>query len=72
LRTSGLAEICLVIGDEHEILKESCRKKDLQFAIQKQRFGTSDAVFFAREFAVEDNFLVVNSDNFHPIEALKE
>jgi glucose-1-phosphate thymidylyltransferase len=72
LRTSGFTEICLIIGEEHEILKGFCRKNNLHFAIQKEPLGTSDAVFAAREFAGDDNFLVVNSDNIYPIKALEE
>jgi dTDP-glucose pyrophosphorylase len=72
LRCSGFTEICLVIGDEHEALKHFSRKNNLQFVIQKEPLGTSDAVFSARQFAGNNNFLAVNSDNLYPIEALEQ
>jgi dTDP-glucose pyrophosphorylase len=72
LRNTGFTEICLVIGDEHEILKNFCRRNNLQFAIQKEPLGTSDAVFSAKDFVKNDKFLVVNSDNLYPIEALQK
>lgn len=72
LRRAGFTEICLVIGDEHQILKDFCQQNKLKFAIQKEPLGTSDAVFSAQEFVGNDNFLVVNSDNYYPLEVLKK
>ncbi len=72
LRKAGFSEICLVIGEEHQILKDFCRQNNLQFAIQKDPLGTSDAVFSAREFVGNDKFLVVNSDNLYPLKLLKK
>jgi dTDP-glucose pyrophosphorylase len=72
LRHAGFTKICLVIGEEHKILKDFCRKNNLNFAIQKEPLGTSDAVFAAREFAGGENFLVVNSDNIYPLKALEQ
>ncbi len=71
LKRANFTDICLVIGDEHEILKKFCRKNNLQFAIQKEPHGTADAVFSAKKFVQNDNFLVLNSDNLYPIEVLK-
>lgn len=71
LRQAGFKEICLVIGDEHEILKDFCRKNNLEFAIQKEPIGTANAVYSAQKFVGKDNFLTLNSDNLYPIEVLQ-
>ncbi len=72
LKSAGFTDICLVIGEEHQILKDFCRNQNLQFVIQKEPHGTSDAVFSAREFVGNDKFLVVNSDNIYPIDVLNQ
>ncbi len=71
LRSAGFTEICLVIGNEHEILKEFCRKNGLHFAIQEKPLGTANAVLSAENFANGDNFLVINSDNIYPVNSLQ-
>jgi glucose-1-phosphate thymidylyltransferase len=78
---SGLADAefqkaCLVIGPEHEAVQEyyatNVRPQRIQvdFAIQDEPLGTANAVLAAEEFAGEDQFLVINSDNYYPAEAL--
>jgi glucose-1-phosphate thymidylyltransferase len=42
----------------------------LEFAIQEKPLGTADAVLAAKEFAGEDLFLMLNSDNYYPLAAL--
>lgn len=76
---SGLAdalvrEVCLVIGPEHHVIREyytrtvSLRRLRVSFAVQPEALGTADAVLAAREFAGDDPFLVLNSDNYYPID----
>jgi dTDP-glucose pyrophosphorylase len=72
LRSAGFTEICLVIGEEHEILKDFCRKNGLQFAIQEKPLGTANAVLSAEKFVNGDNFLAINSDNIYPINSLQQ
>jgi dTDP-glucose pyrophosphorylase len=71
IRSAGFSEICLVIGNEHEILKDFCRKNDLSFAIQKNPIGTANAVLSAESFVNGEHFLMVNSDNLYPINDLR-
>lgn len=70
---AGFDEICLVIGPEHALIREFCASRDIRcdFAIQEEPLGTADAVLAAEEFAGEDLFLVVNSDNIYPVEGLR-
>lgn len=73
LREAGFSEICLVIGPEHEAIRRYCAAAGLgvQFAIQNEAKGTSDAVAAAEFLAGGDElFLVVNSDNLYPTKCL--
>ena len=76
LAEAGCKRICLVIGPEHEVIREyykqlPARRVAISFAIQQQPLGTADAVRAAADFVGRDNFLVVNSDNYYPVEALR-
>ena len=68
LACAGFSSFCLVIGDEHQAIRDFCQRFDLNitFAVQKEALGTADAVLSAREFCGDGNFLVVNSDNLYP------
>jgi glucose-1-phosphate thymidylyltransferase len=72
LRSADFTETCLVIGDEHEILKDFCRKNGLSFVIQEKPLGTANAVLAAEKFANDEHFLVINSDNLYPDNALRQ
>jgi dTDP-glucose pyrophosphorylase len=73
---AGLSDACLVIGPEHDAVRryyeEEVRTERLHiaFAIQNRPLGTADAVLAAEGFAADDHFLVINSDNFYPVDAL--
>jgi dTDP-glucose pyrophosphorylase len=76
LADAGLKDVCLVIGPEHGAVREYYtttappRRLRVAFAIQETPRGTADAVLAAEEFAAGDDFLVINSDNYYPVEAL--
>lgn len=74
LYEAGFDEICLVIGPEHDAVREFCSEKGMQveFAIQETAAGTADAVLAASHWIQgEELFLVVNSDNLYPVESLR-
>lgn len=77
LADAGYRRVCLVIGPEHERVREyytaeaGCRRLTIEFAIQERPLGTADAVASAAAFAGDDPFLVINSDNYYPVEALR-
>ena len=76
LADAGYKKICLVIGNEHESIKQYYRSLDakrvsFEFAIQAEPLGTANAVAAAEDFAADDPFVVINSDNFYPAVALK-
>lgn len=76
LADSGFTDICLVIGEEHDMIRDYYNEADKQrvsisFAVQDKPLGTANAVLAAEEFAGEDRILVLNSDNYYPAEALR-
>jgi len=77
LADSGYRRVCLVIGPEHDELRRyyghelRCQRLQLQFAVQQEPRGTADAVAAAAAFADDEPFLMVNSDNYYPVEALR-
>ena len=75
LADAGYSEACLVIGPEHRMVREYYRENlpkriRVNFAVQEQPLGTADAVLAARECIGEELFLMINSDNYYPVEAL--
>ena len=72
LSRAGFSEFCLVIGQEHQAIRDFCQKLNykISFAIQNEPHGTADAVLAAEDFAGAELFLVVNSDNLYPVKSL--
>lgn len=76
LADAGYQEVCLVVGPKHQALRDyygqlETKRITIHFAEQKEPKGTADAVASAESFANGDSFLVINSDNYYPVEALK-
>lgn len=75
LADAGYRRVCLVIGPEHTQVRTHYgethrpRRVSVDFAIQERPLGTADAVLAAEDFAGDDPFLVINSDNYYPTEA---
>jgi dTDP-glucose pyrophosphorylase len=73
---AGFRRACLVIGPEHHELREYYTQKvkperlKIEFAVQAEPKGTADAVAAAESFAAEEPFVMINSDNYYPVEAL--
>ncbi|MGN6625154.1 MAG: sugar phosphate nucleotidyltransferase [Tepidisphaeraceae bacterium] len=77
LADAGYTEACLIIGPEHDVVRDYYTKTaqpkriKVSFAIQEKPLGTGDAVRPAEEFANGESFLMINSDNFYPTQALE-
>ncbi len=75
LADAGFSEVCLVIGPEHGAVRdhyaheERTSRARISFAIQQEPLGTADAVLAAEEFTGGEPFVVINSDNYYPVEA---
>jgi dTDP-glucose pyrophosphorylase len=75
LADAGYSDAYLVIGPEHQIVRNYYRENPpkrirVSFAVQESPLGTANAVLAVREFIGSELFLVVNSDNYYPVEAL--
>lgn len=77
LADAGCVDICLVIGPEHHVIREYYERSHppertrIRFAIQQDARGTADAVLSAEAFAGDAPFLVLNSDNYYPVDVLR-
>jgi len=77
LADAGCRDVCLVIGPEHDSVREYYERTNVpervqvSFAIQREARGTADAVLSARTFAGTDPFLTLNADNLYPVDALR-
>ncbi|MFZ0705149.1 MAG: sugar phosphate nucleotidyltransferase [Candidatus Korobacteraceae bacterium] len=74
---AGLRRICLVIGPEHSFIQDYYRRLqpgrvEISFAVQPDPLGTANAVSPAEQFAGQDEFGVLNGDNYYPAEALRQ
>jgi glucose-1-phosphate thymidylyltransferase len=72
---AGLTEIGLVIGPEHDAIRDYYRglapsRLRIEFIVQHEPRGTADAVLAAQPWAGREPFLVLNSDNYYPVSAL--
>ena len=78
LADAGYREVCLVVGPEHDALRDRYTRECIparvavEFAVQERPLGTADAVAAAEAFAGGDGFLVLNSDNYYPTDAIRD
>ena len=75
LADAGYADICLVIGPEHQVVRDyyarvALRRVHVAFAVQEHPRGTADAVLAAERFVAGGPFIVLNADNLYPLDAL--
>jgi len=76
LADAGYRQVCLVIGPDHHNVRDyydtQCPPKRLSitYAIQPEPLGTANALLAAEDFAGNDPFLMLNSDNHYPLEAV--
>jgi glucose-1-phosphate thymidylyltransferase len=77
LADAGIDEVCLVIGPEHASVREyydrtaKPERVRIAFAVQEKPLGTADAVASAGAVVGARGFLVLNSDNYYPVEAYR-
>jgi glucose-1-phosphate thymidylyltransferase len=77
LADAGYRRVGLVIGPEHQTLREyygqtlAYTRLSVDFAVQEQPLGTADAVAAAEALTAGRPFLMINSDNYYPVDALQ-
>ncbi len=72
---AGITRACLVVGPEHGQIRQYYadlrpRRIAIEFAVQEEPLGTADAVRAAEPVVGDRPFLMINSDNYYPLEAL--
>jgi dTDP-glucose pyrophosphorylase len=77
LADAGIRDVCLVVGPEHDALHErygsgQFSRVRIGFAVQAEPRGTADAVLAAERWTAGEPFLVVNSDNYYPVDAMRK
>jgi len=77
LADAGIADVCLVIGPEHDAVRayyggpSAPSRLRVGFAVQDRPRGTADAVAAAGSVIGARDFLVLNSDNYYPVDAYR-
>jgi glucose-1-phosphate thymidylyltransferase len=70
--------VCLVVGPGHGIIRnyyEGAARPTriaVEFATQEKPLGTANALLAAEQAVRGDDFIVLNSDNYYPSEALRQ
>ena len=76
LADAGYRRVCLVVPPDHDAIRKYYHDEvrperiSVEFAVQEKPKGTANAVAAVESFADADPFLVINSDNYYPIESL--
>jgi len=77
LADAGMTHVVLVLGPEHESVREYYRTESpptrvrVRFAEQAEPIGTANAVLAAADVIGDESFLVLNADNYYPVEAFR-
>jgi glucose-1-phosphate thymidylyltransferase len=73
LADAGFDDVCLVIGPGPNVVREHYAanppaRVQIAFAVQSEPRGTADALLSAESLTGNDEFLVLNADNYYPVE----
>lgn len=77
LADAGCTDVCIVLAPGPSELRDRYTRHavpdrvKVHFAVQEQPLGTADAVLAVEAFAGNDPFMVVNSDNYYPVDVLR-
>lgn len=77
LADAGIAHVVLVVAPEHGAMREHFERAfvpervTVRFAVQDEPRGTADAVLACRGVVNDSPFLVLNSDNYYPVDAYR-
>ena len=77
LADAGLEDVVLVLGPEHDAVRQHFStavvptRVQVRFALQAEPIGTANAVVAASHAIGSEPFLVLNADNYYPVEAFR-
>lgn len=75
LADAGIEDVVLVIGPSHDAVRRHFTedappvRTRVRFAVQPEPIGTANAVTCAASVVGDEPFLVLNADNYYPVEA---
>jgi dTDP-glucose pyrophosphorylase len=74
---AGLTEVCLVVSPGPSAMRDyyervETRRIRISFAVQEKPIGVANAVLAAREIVGNENFIVVNADNYYPAPVVRQ
>ena len=81
LAEASISRVCVVVGPDHDRLRRYCQRYGqerssgrlrVETTVQHEARGTADALLAAEEFAGNDAFLMLNSDNYYPPSLLRQ
>ncbi len=76
LADAGYQRVCLVIAPGHDNVRAYYdvqappKRLTIEYAVQPKPLGTANAVAAAEAFVGDDHFLMINSDNHYPLDAV--
>ena len=77
LADAGITDVLLVIGPSHDAVRQYFtveappHRVRLRFAVQPAPIGTANAVTVAADTLGDTPFLVLNADNYYPVDAIR-
>lgn len=77
LADAGITDVVLVLGPEHQAVRDYFMidappsRVRVRFALQVEALGTAHAVVAASDAIGDRPFLVLNADNYYPVDALR-
>jgi glucose-1-phosphate thymidylyltransferase len=77
LEQAGLEQIALVVAPDHDEIRAHVERYSvsliaIDLVVQTEPRGTADAVLSAESWTSGEPFLVLNSDNLYPVDAVRE
>lgn len=76
LADAGIRDVCLVVAPDHSDIRSyysalTLTRIRISFAVQLEPRGTADALLAAESFAHGELVLVLNADNYYPVDAYR-
>jgi glucose-1-phosphate thymidylyltransferase len=80
LADAGFTEVCLVLGPEHDAVRARYgalgpakpTRIRIMYAVQQKPTGTADALLAAEPLLAGAPFVVLNGDNYYPVDVMRE
>ena len=77
LADAGFTEVCIVVGPNDDVIRARygtgglLTRLRVAFTVQEAPIGTADALLASEEFVAGEQFVIMNSDNYYPVDGLR-